>query len=197
LHQAIFLLLDWDYGEARARKLTSAIETTPGRKRVFFGKIEPINELLYVRAQSVSAYDAIMTKVAAKRSLLREKFVSRNKELVKRRTATMEYMRGYRERLRNTVRIEELRVGRKLTKAEADQLVASKKKIWSMQMEAFCAARPKTQTLQAARSEFCGKLNAKVKEMLDRADVNRGVKQRTGYAPASPDKLDRLQRKFK
>lgn len=196
LREAIVLLLSARFGESREQRVREAIALLP-KGRGFTRTIEPLNEIIRIARQSPTKALDILDLVPRKRAQLIKRRQEEAPLTERRRKVTRENLRAYRTRIDNTLRTEEIRLQRKLTREEAEKLISDRKKLWNIRWENYRSEHPELK-YQDAREKFTDLLNQEVQERYDRAAANGAVKKRSegSHVSVPNGRLRDLERKF-
>lgn len=167
LRQAVCLLLDHKYGAGRAEHVRDAIRQLP-KRRSFQRSLKPLNELVNVAAQRASVALNIVYLADLRRDKLHEEMRAATPSITRRRDVVTRNATTYRKRVRDTLQAEEVRLGRRLTKEEADELLKRKRASWDAGFDKFRDEHPELK-FQDAFSAYAKSLNEKAAEALERA----------------------------
>lgn len=130
LKKAVLMLLDWTYGESRIKKVREALERFPAHTS-FPKSLFPLNAILDVARQDYAAAEQLVDLCERRRVWLHKKEEKLTPSLLRVRSARANNTKLYRERIFKTIEAFEIHAGRKLTKEEAEAVVAWRKHIWA------------------------------------------------------------------
>lgn len=182
LRDAVKLLLSPRWGKGRIEKLRKAIKRLPRAPRLY-RDLEPLNEFIVIAKQS--PLDALNLVDATERhleSILKEvERYGKNPNVPleeQRKRHRAENTRKYNKRIREALKTEEIRRGRRMTKEEAKAFLDERKRLWAARLEQYKLENPAL-TPQEAAQEFVEQLNNEVTLRYERARVAGAVKRRT------------------
>ena len=167
LRQAVCLLLDPKYGASRAERVRDAIRQLP-KRRSFQRALKPLDELINVARQRASVALNIVYLADLRRDKLHEEERAATPTLTRRRDVVSRNTTLYRKRVRDTLQAEEVRLGRRLTKQESEELLKRKRASWDAGFDKFRNEHPELK-FQDAYSAYAKSLNEKAAEALERA----------------------------
>lgn len=182
LKQAVILCLDAKYGQTRTDRvrafLKGEVENKTHRLHPFRNVVEPLNELLDAgRTFSMSRTMRLLDLADKHRERLAKLAIADKgeEELREKRRA---YLIELRNRKTAAVRIEEIRLGRKLSEAEREKFLEEAMRRWNIRREKYIREHVEMNRREATAA-FTKELEAELELKLARALAAGPVKQRS------------------
>ena len=165
LRQGITKLLDPKYGDGRIQRVRAVMNSLPKRGRAFIGKIEEINELITLAELDFALATRIVDLTVIARQKLIDEAEIETPQVVKKRKAANENVKRYRRRLDLVRKAHEVKLGRKLSTAEAKDILDQKKAEWNERSAKYHIKHPEL-TRQQATASFATLIDKEAEKML-------------------------------
>lgn len=159
LRQAVELMIDTQWGDARIEKARSAVSLPPSRQKFFSGPTEPLNELVRLGRYSMPAFSRLVQLALDKRAMIvqpekRQEWLSRMREST-RKTRVLEKL---------FTQIQEAKLGRRMTAEEKKEMLTAERKKWRVFRLKFSQTHSNYKgtrdAYDAANSELEGRLRS-------------------------------------